>query len=307
MKLDTNLLSEGAFIQEGSISKTNTMMLACTIGDIDYDDAVSELVLNTGAESLRLRVQNEYFVSVDHTEKGDAFVMGEHGTVIRFNWKDATSIETLKSSRHLYPNPLAADTGPMRRLRIAGDVALCVGSFGQVYQVAATEIQPLKFLEIYSEPVTIKEIAGRSPSDFIAVTQHGLAARFDGENWVDLQLPTNLKLTGVTLFDRESYAVVGSGGNLFLGRGDIWHHHRNEALPRDYYSVAELDGLFYLSHIAGVDVFDGSTFSEITYDDKALLEFAFMTRGKNSVWAFSGSTIGEIASKAWTTHLRRSG
>ncbi len=297
-----HLLSKGGFIQEGTISSRNTIMLACTVGDLEYDDPISELVLLSGQDRLSFRAKEEYFVSIDHDENGDAFVLGEHGTVVKFRWAEISSTEELKSSRRLYTNDGAALIGPMRRIRVIGNVAICVGSFGQVYRVDEKKIEPLTFLEIYDEPVTIKEIAGKSITNFVAVTQHGYAAKFDGQKWIDLQLPTNLKLTGVTLLENNDLAIVGSGGNLFIGRDTIWHHFRNDDLPRDYYAVNQLNEHIYLSHIAGIDVFDGVEFHEIGYDNKLQLEFAFMSRAKDSIWAFSGTTIGQIHSKSWITH-----
>ena len=280
-------------------------MVACTIGD-DYDDPQNELVLFSSEQIFRFGFMGEALVSVDWNTDGIAYTMGEEGSVIRFTWRDIASEQELKDSRELLENDQAADTGPMRRLRVLDDgTPLCVGSFGQVYCVTTNGFERFPFLKIYEDEVTIKDVAGGSLDDIVAVTQQGYAARYNGDKWIDLCLPTNMKLSGVTRLKDGEYAIVGSGGNLFIGRQNKWTHHSVDDRSRDYYGVACHDSLIYMAHIGGVDVFDGEKIEEITYDDKRGLEFAYLNKGKACVWAFCGSTIGRIVDRKWTTLLRK--
>jgi hypothetical protein len=306
IKLDakTRLLSDDAFIQEGCAPTDDLLMVACTVGD-NYDDPDNELVLFSSEHLFRFGFVGEAVVSVDWHTDGTAFTLGESGTVIRFNWRDIASEKELKDSRELFENEQAVETGPMRRLRVIDGTPLCVGSFGQVYSVTANGFESFPFLKIYEDEVTIKDIAGGSLSDIVAVTQQGYAARYDGAQWIDLCLPTNMKLSGVTRLKDGGYAIVGSGGNLFIGKQDQWIHHHVDDSNRDYYGVAAHDTLIYMAHIGGVDVFDGEKIEEITYDGKPGLEFAFLSKGKACVWSFCGSTIGCITDRKWTTLLRK--
>lgn len=300
---ETRVLSEASFIQEGWAPTDDTLMLACTIGD-DYDDQDNEVVLLTSESALRFGFVGEALVSIDGDPDGLAYAVGEEGTVLCFRWRGVTSERELKASIELVENDDAVEIGPIRRIRLIAGSPLCVGSFGQVYRALSGGFDRLPFLEIYDDAVTIKDIAGTSLADLVAVTQHGVAARFTGERWIDLGLPTNMTLSSITRLPDGGYAIAGSGGNLFLGRDDQWAHHQFEDPGRDYYGVAEHGGIVYLAHIGGIDAFDGSVFEEISYDDKSGLEFAFLRNGQSCAWSFSGSTIGRIADRRWTTLLR---
>jgi hypothetical protein len=304
LKPQTRLLSEEAYIQEGCAPTDDLLMVACTVGD-DYDDPQNEVVLFSSDYIFRFGFAGETLVSIDWHTDGSAYAMGEEGSVIRFTWRDIDSERELKDSRELLENEQAAETGPMRRLRVIDGTPLCVGSFGQVYSVTQDDFELFPFLDIYDDEVTIKDVAGSSLKDIVAVTQQGHAARYDGKQWIDLCLPTNMKLSGVTRLNNGEYAIVGSGGNLFIGKKDRWAHHYVDDTTRDYYGVACHDPLIYMAHIGGVDVFNGDEIEEITYDDKSGLEFAYLSKGNNScVWAFCGSTIGCITDRKWSTISR---
>ncbi len=298
------VLSDDSFIQDGWAPTDDLLMLACTVGD-NYDEQNNEVVLLTSDDVLRFGFVGEALVSIDGEPDGLAYAVGEEGTVISFPWRGVASERELKDSINLVENDEAVEIGPIRRIRVIAGAPLCVGSFGQVYQALPGGFDRLPFLEIYDDAVTIKDIAGTSPADLVAVTQHGVAARFTGERWIDLGLPTNRALSGIMRLPNGGYAIVGSGGNLFLGRDDQWAHHQVHDTSRDYYGVAEHGGLLYLAHLGGIDAFDGNDFAELTYDDKAGLEFAFLRNGISCSWSFSGSTIGRIADRHWTTLLRR--
>lgn len=298
-----NPLSLGSFLQEGAAPIDELLLLACTIGD-DPDEPENELVLATEVNALRVRASNEAFVSVDSDPDGTGYVMGEWGTVIRFRWKNVESEQTLKASRTLVPNPSVAGLGPMRRIRVIDGTVVCVGSFGQIYTLQDTEWVPFPFVNIYSDDVTLKDIAGTSLKDMVAVSQHGVAARYDGRTWIDLHLPSNMKMSSVTSLASGQYAIAGSGKNLFIGAVDQWRQVTAEDSSRDYYGVAAQRDLIYVAHIAGIDVFDGGGLKEVSYDDKSNLEFAFLRGGEKHVWSFSGSTIGRIQGREWITLLR---
>ncbi len=305
LESEAHLLSDGAFIQEGCAPTDDLLLVACTVGD-DEDNPKNELVLISSKHRLRFGFEGEAFVSVDWHADGTAFVLGEEGSVIRFTWRDIASEKALKQSRELFENEQAVEAGPMRRIRVVDGVPLCVGSLGQVYSLTDTGFESLPPLKIYEDDVTIKDIAGGSLSELVAVTQQGYAARFDGAQWTDLRLPRRMKLSGVARSTEGVYALVGSGGNLFIGKQDHWTQHRVVERTRDYYGVAVHDALIYLAHIGGVDVFDGERFEEVTYDDKRGLEFAFLSKGEACVWSFCGSSIGRIVNRKWTTlHNRR--
>lgn len=298
------LLSSESFIQEGTAPTEELLLAVCTVGD-DYDDPDNEVVLITPENVLRFGFMGESLVSIDHNQNGEAFVVGENGSVILFRWSGVSTVDEFKATRTLLLNEMAAETGPIRRIRSLGGVPVCVGSFGQVYQVSAQGIDELPFLDIYPEDVTIKDIAGTSTNSMVAVTQHGVAARFDGSDWIDLDLPTNKTLSSIAMRPDGTFAIAGSGANVFVGSGENWSQYRFDDRARDYYGVAWQGQDLYAAHLGGVDRLIDGQLSEINYDTEVDLEFAFIRSGSESVWSFSGGTIGRVSNGSWTTIFHR--
>lgn len=272
-----------------------------------HDDPDNEVVLISSDGVFRYGFAGEALVSIDCAADGTAYAMGEEGSVIRFAWSQVQSDEVLRASRELIENDDAAATGPMRRIRVIAGIPICVGSFGQVYSLSATGFEALPFLEVYDEPVTIKDIAGTSSSDMVAVTQQGHAARYDGSRWVDLPLFSVPRLSGVSLLSNGNYAIAGAEGRLFVGQGDRWDHYRARDAGREYYGVASDGTHIYLAHIGGVDALVDGHIEEVSYDSKVGLEFAFLREGSGCVWSCCGATIGRIADRTWVTTLRGGG
>lgn len=299
-----SILSKDAFIQEGCAPNDDVLILACTIGE-DTDDPKNEVYLVTTKHQLHFGFAGEALVSVDWHTDGTAFVMGNEGSVIRFHWSEISSEKDLKDSRELFENTHAVEIGPMRRIRIIDGTPVCVGSFGQIYSFQHGRFKKFPFLDIYDDEVTIKDIAGESLTDMIAVTQQGHVAIYNGSHWVNIDLPAQGKLSGITRSNDGHYVVVGSEGNFFIGEKDHWVHHHANDKNRDYYGVAIHDTLIYLAHIGGVDMFDGKNIEEISYDKKTGLEFAYLSSGKTCVWSCNGSTIGHISNRKWITLMRK--
>ncbi|TNF32462.1 MAG: hypothetical protein EP329_10080 [Deltaproteobacteria bacterium] len=300
MKLEA-VLSPEAFIQEGVALADGCVALACTVGD-DDDRQRNDLALVGDGFAARFGISGEAFVSID-ADHENAYALGERGVVVQFRWRGVDSLEGLKASRKLYRNPAAAERGPLRRLRVIDGTPVCVGAFGQVYALRRGALEAMPFVDVYPDAVTLKDIAGARLDDMVAVSQHGVAAHFDGHAWRDLAVPDNAKLSSIALLDDGRYAIAGAGGVVLLGAGARWERLDVGDPERDYYGVAAHGGLIYAAHLGGVDVYDGQRLEPLPIDGEGDLELAFLRPGESGVWSFCGTTIGHIHGRSWTTVL----
>jgi len=246
----------------------------------------------------------EAVLSVDASEDGTAYVLGENGTVIEFDWKTANQDE-LRASRKLYVNNIVPNIGPLRRIRLIGGDPICVGSAGQVYKLGRPQFMSLPALKLHGANQTIEDIAGNSSKDFVAVTSEGFGAWFDGSGWHDLNLPTNASLTSICKLDQESYVIVGKKGTIIVGHRGRWQSVSPAELARNYWGVAVSDGVVYAAHLGGIDLLRDNNLIPLDIPKAAECEFTVLRTGPDGVWSFAGQTIGFIGVDGWHTIISR--
>jgi hypothetical protein len=149
----------GAYIQEGVSPAGGVIIAACTVGD-DYDKPKNRIGVRRHGAWLDFGTSGEAVVSVDATGNSLGYVLGTNGTVISFDWRGSDSVEQLRSSRRLMPNPEALAAGPLRRIRVLGKDAICSGSVGQCYRLNRDRFDRLPDLLVERQGATIEDIAG---------------------------------------------------------------------------------------------------------------------------------------------------
>lgn len=293
---------EGAFIQEGVSPVAGIIIAACTVGD-DYDNPKNRIGVRKQDVWLEFGVSAEAILSVDAAIDGSAYVLGENGSVVRFDWKSPTTREALKASRKAYANAAVGNIGPLRRIRILGDDVICAGSVGQVYRLFGDRFETLPKLSVGNQDVTIEDIAGSSRSDMVAVTSDGYAAHFDGTNWTVLDLPTNASLTSICRLDNGHYAIAGKNGTVLIGVADQWSIVQPIDTIRSYWGIAAYNDEIYAAHLAGVDKVAGQTLIALDIEE-ADLQFTVLRSSTEGVWSFADRTIGLIRDDQWQTIMK---
>ncbi|MBO1542024.1 hypothetical protein [Pseudomonas sp. OA65] len=293
---------EGAFIQEGVSPVAGIIIATCTVGG-DYDNPKNRIGVRKQDVWLEFGLSAEAILSVDAAIDGSAYVLGENGSVVRFDWKSPTTKEELKASRKAYANAAVGDIGPLRRIRILGDDVICAGSVGQVYRLFGDTFETLPKLSVGHQEVTIEDIAGSSRNDFVAVTSDGYAAHFDGTNWSVLDLPTNASLTSLCRLDNGHYAIVGKNGTVLIGVADQWSIIQPIDTSRSYWGVAAYHDEIYAAHLAGVDKVAGQALVALDIEE-ADLQFTVLRSSNEGVWSFADRTIGLIRDDQWQTIMK---
>jgi hypothetical protein len=287
-----------AFIQEGVCPAEGVIIAACTVGD-DEDKPKNRVGVRRGASWLDFGLSGESVLSVDADADGSAYVLGENGTVVQFEWR-ATDKDQLRQSRQLFANPLVEPRGPLRRIRIIGGEPLCVGSVGQAYFLRNRAFTQLPPLLLDGEALTIEDVSGTGPHDLIAVTSDGHAATFDGTGWLRVDLPTNASLTAICRLTDDRYAISGKGGTLVIGSGTRWQLVQ-PVVEDNYWGVATFDGELYVARLNGIDQLVNGTLTPLALPPIGALQFAVLRSGPEGVWSFADRTIGVIANAIWTT------
>lgn len=292
------------YIQEGVCPAPGVLIAACTVGD-DYDSPKNKVGVRKDGGWIDFGLSKEAILSVDADESGAAYLLGENGSVVAFDWRTPSTQAELKASRQAWRNAAVEDLGPLRRLRLLGRDLVCAGSVGQAYRVAGGQFDPLPALSLGDEALTIEDLAGPSVSDFVAVTSDGYAAHFDGTRWEMLDLPTNASLTSVCWVG-DSCAIAGKNGTLLLGnlRQGRWALVPPLDTARSYWGVATFDGVVYCAHLGGVDRVVRGALVPVRITDAFDLQFTVLRGAADGVWSFAGKTIGQVVGDQWRTVVR---
>lgn len=299
---DTEFIRD-AFIQEGVSPAPGIIIAACTVGD-DYDTPKNRVGVRKQDFWLEFGLSAEAVLSVDAADDGLAYVLGENGSVVRFAWRAPTTRDELRASRRAFGNAKVAGIGPLRRIRIIGSDVVCGGSVGQVYCLQNEQLDTLPKLSVAGGDVTIEDMAGKSRSNFIAVTSDGYAAYFNGAGWQVLDLPTNASLTSICRLANDGYAIAGKNGTVIVGAEDQWRIIHPIDDRRSYWGVAEHNGQIYVAHLGGIDMVSEQMLVPLYIEEADDLQFTVLRGSTEGVWSFADRTIGLIRDSHWQTIMK---
>lgn len=299
MKTIPNIFKPDDYIQEAVSPMTGILIMTCTVGD-NYDDPINRILEFRNDSWMEFGLAGEVFLSIDAMTDGQAYVLGENGTVFKFNWRAETQ-DDLKASRVLIENSAVDDIGPLRQIRIVGRDVICGGSVGQMYWLNGDQFEAFPQLIIDGVEPTIEGICGNSVNDFVVVTSDGLGAFFNGSDWHNLDLPTNVDFTSVCALEGGRYAIAGYEGTILLGNRDQWSIVEPIDEERSYWGIASLDGGVYVSHSGGIDMLRDNKITSLDIPEASRYEFTGLTASTDGIWSCSGQTIGIITADGWRT------
>lgn len=299
MKAIPNVFNRGDYIQEAVSPMSGVLIMTCTVGD-NYDDPINRILELRNGSWMEFGLAGEVFLSIDAMIDGQAYVLGESGTVFKFNWRAGTQ-DDLKASRVPIENSSVDDIGPLRQIRIVGGDVICGGSVGQMYRLIGDQFEAFPQLIIDGVEPTIEGICGNSVNDFVVVSSDGLGALFNGSDWHNLDLPTNVNLTSVCLLDDGRYAIAGYNGTILLGNREQWTIIEPIDEERSYWGIASRDGGVYVSHSGGIDMLCDNKLSSLDIPDVSQYEITGLTTSTDGIWSCSGQTIGIITADGWRT------
>jgi hypothetical protein len=294
--------SQYDYIQEGANPSPGAIVIACTIGN-NYDNPKNRVVVKRNDIWLEFRTSGESVLSIDASDDGMAFVLGENGSVIEFDWKTPKTQDELRASRKLYFIDRVANIGPLRRIRLVNGELFCVGSVGQVYHLNNGKFIVLPKVRIDDEEPTIEDISGTGLNDLIVVTSDGFAAQYNGSVWDKVDLPTNVSLTSICRFKEDRYAIAGKKGTIVTGYKNQWKLITSTNPDRNYWGIAGAEGSLYAAHLAGIDLLQKDSLIPLDIPDSEKMEFTVLVNGPDGVWSFCGHTIGLITVDGWKTIL----
>jgi hypothetical protein len=294
---------QDAYIQEGVSPVPGVVIVASTIGD-DYDNPKNRIGVRKQDSWLEFGLSGEAVLSIDATDDGLAYVLGENGTVVRFNWQTPGTKDELRASRKVFANAAVARIGPLRRIRVLGADVICAGSVGQAYCLRDERFEAFPVLKVDGQEATIEDIAGTGRKDIVAVTSDGYAAHFDGSQWRVLDLPTNTSLTSICALGSHRYAISGKTGTIIVGDKSHWNIISPIDSERSYWGIAADNGIIYVAHLGGIDKVVDQGLAALDIQGKDELQFTVLRDSSDGVWSFAGRTIGVIRNDTWHTLLR---
>jgi hypothetical protein len=300
--LPKKVLERGDYIQEGANPASGVVLLACSVGEDDENPRSRVVVVRDGL-ALTYAFEGDSLTSIDAAADGSAWALGANGHVLRFDWRAPGSDGELAATVQRFTIDGVEDNGPLRRLRLLGTDVVVVGSVGQAMHFDGTGFVALPPLAVGGDEVTIEDLAGSSRTDFIAVSNDGYAARFDGQRWHKLDLPSDAPLNSIARIGNDRVAIAGDAATLLVGTTDQWQAIALPEGEREYWGIAAEGDAIYLAHVDGIDVVSGSSVQPLKIARRAKNEFVVLRSGPDGVWSFAGHSVGRIAGGKWQVML----
>lgn len=207
------------------------------------------------------------------TELDDAFVVGEYGTILRFDGKVATPMDSPTDENLLWlwgsgPDDIFATGAAGTILHFDGDAWSAMNS---------------------DSDAELTSVWGTGPEDVFVTGENGTFLHYDGHGWSALDSGTDARL----------YEAWGSGPNdVFVagGQGTLLHYDGETVTPMELGATGEIwgiwgtapDDVYAFADIEGAFHYDGTRWSPLTFASSQALDFA---NGSSTTDLFSLTTF----------------
>lgn len=172
--------------------------------------------LSTGSDA--------HFRALWGSAEDDLYVVGEHGTIMRFDgqrWWSQSSLPRagLADGAGFGGRPGRPQGGFHGVWGIPNEVLLLVGFGGTILSWEGDE---WRTRESGTEERLV-DVWGTSPTNVWAVGDHGTVLRFDGEQWSAVEVETTEDLEAVWGSGAEDVFIVGAAGTILRWDGEAMH------------------------------------------------------------------------------------
>ncbi len=149
----------------------------------------------------------------------------------------------------------------------------------------------------------LQSIHGLDESDVYAVGTSGIVLHFDGDEWEEIESPTDFDLERVLCVSRDEVYLCGCGGMLFRGSKDSWLALTEPDEKVTFWDMALLAGRVFVCSDDRLFVLDGNTLEEVPIPVRGPVQFYRMDAGDGELWTVGGECVLHFDGKSWTQHV----
>jgi len=146
----------------------------------------------------------------------------------------------------------------------------------------------------------IQAVHGFNGSDIYAVGRRGDVWRFDGHDWMKLEVSTNGLLTTVKCAGDGLVYIGGHSGILIRGRETAWNVIDQEETTDDLWDLEWFEGTLYVSTMSGVYRLRGETLEAVDFGADSPKTTYQLSAAKGVLWSIGRSDVMSFDGERWT-------
>ncbi len=292
------------FFADGHLIDKDTIVIPAQFNA--YPDAdVSRVILRFAGKWVRNDCRSDMLRSVTYSQVlGKCYLAGPSGII-----RSAGTLYqpfTLDNVKGTFDEIKIVDVekyGELFRIRAIGESVYACGQSSQVYKLVQGQWVHMDDGILHDDAETLEDIDGTAEDDIYAVGLSGTVLHYDGRRWIPLDFPTNLHLSNVRCISKKEVYICGNNGTLFVGNQNQWQFIGETDFTANFWGMDQFNGSLYLSHSAGIMVYEGDTLSEVKVSI-AKEKFSFyrihandgrlLSVGINDILIFDGEKWEEI-------------
>ena len=212
----------------------------------------------------------------------------------------ATAAEQIAENLYEVSDPPDSEerTGDMRWVAEIAGKAYAVGHSGSAYRLDGLR-KWTRIDEQLPRSFKIEAIHGFGGSDLYAVGKRGLLWHFDGKNWTQRELPTNVNLSRVKCAEDGSVYVAGHHGMLIRGRDRVWSVISQEATTDDIWSVEWYRGRLYVATMEALYRLEGDDLVPVDFGKVKPDTYYHLSAADGVMWSIGEEDIVSFDGKSW--------
>jgi hypothetical protein len=149
-----------------------------------------------------------------------------------------------------------------------------------------------------------ESIDGFTEDNIYAAGKSGAIWHWDGQNWTQLESPTNYPFFSVVCASDGAVYVGGSNGYLFKGTRDLgWTDLSDESVTKQVLNrMCEFQGKIYITAENKLLFTDGGPIEEVDVPVKGHKAFYAIDSGSGVLWSVGDDCVLEFNGKVWKKH-----
>ncbi len=148
----------------------------------------------------------------------------------------------------------------------------------------------------------LQSVHGLDESDIYAVGTSGVVFHFDGEEWEEVESPTDYDLERVLVVKQDEVYLSGCGGVLFRGGRDSWLALTEPDEKLTFWDMALFEGKVFVCSDDKLFTVDGNELQEVEIPLRGPFRFYRMDAGEGDLWTVGDECILQFDGKTWTRH-----
>ncbi len=200
--------------------------------------------------------------------------------------------------------------GPLREVRgIAGGRAYAVGTCRQAYRRDKPDnwVCIDKTAQIYNGDITdtcFESIDGFNENDIYSVGWEGEIWHFNGNNWSQIDSPTNLTLFKVRCCSDGYVYACGQMGMLLRGRDTDWEIIEHEETEDSLRGMEWFQNKLYLSSSKNVYELNSDNLLKVNYGSDLPSTCYHLSAREGIMWSIGAKDVMQFDGKNWTRVLK---